>query len=95
MNPSEQTNYGRAAHPRAPIAIRENFNGCNGLSSCLSEPQMAPVQETGNTYSPCMNCTSIYMALKDRSPFDRMYLRSYNKLPAHYPTNLDSLVFAP
>jgi hypothetical protein len=35
------------------------------------------------------------MALKDRSPFDRMYLRSYNKLPAHYPTNLDSLVFAP
>jgi len=35
------------------------------------------------------------MVLRDRSPFDRAALRTYNRLPAQYNTNLDTLVFAP
>jgi hypothetical protein len=37
------------------------------------------VQETGQMMTPCKRCTSIYMVLKNRSPYDRMYLRSYNR----------------
>jgi hypothetical protein len=93
MNPHQQQYYDRCVHPRG--MVRENFNGCNGDTNCLSPPQMARVQETGDMQTPCKSCTSIYNALKNRSPYDRMYLRSYNRLPAHYSTGLDSLVFAP
>jgi len=74
--------------------IRENY-GSSGSGSCPMSANNSSIQETGQVITPCKGCTSIYMALKDRSPFDRMYLRSYNRLPAHYQTNLDSLVFAP
>lgn len=89
----EQTYYQRYNQPRH--VVRENFNGCNGDINCLMAPKMAKVAETNEIQTPCKSCTSIYLALKDRSPYDRMYLRNYNRLPSHYATNLDSLVFAP
>lgn len=74
--------------------IRENY-GSNGCNTCPMSADTPPVQETGTMMTSCPRCTSIYMVLKNRSPYDRMYLRSYNRLPSHYQTNLDSLVFAP
>lgn len=75
---------------------KESFTGPNnGCSNCLMVPKSADVQALGEPMSPCMNCTSIYMAMRDRSPYDRAYLNAYNKLPGMYVTNLDSLVFAP
>jgi len=73
----------------------ENYIGPNCSKNCLMNPDSADIQQLGEPMSPCMNCTSIYMAMRDRSPFDRAYLRAYNKLPGMYVTNLDSLVFAP
>ena len=70
--------------------VRENYDG-----QCLTQPQRAEVKQTGQVQTPCHACTSIHMALQNRSDFDRQYLRSYNRLPAHYPTNLEALVFAP
>jgi len=77
-----------------PHPMKENFNGV-GCVSCPMQPKSATAQVLAEPDSPCMNCTSIYMAMRDRSPFDRAYLRAYNKLPGMYVTNLDSLVFAP
>lgn len=57
--------------------------------------QRADVEEVNKTQTPCDKCTSIYMVLRDRSPYDRAALRSYNRLPAQYNTRLDTLVFAP
>lgn len=57
--------------------------------------QRAGVEELNKMQTPCDKCTSIYMVLRDRSPFDRAALRTYNRLPAHYDTRLDTLVFAP
>lgn len=69
-----------------PFHVRENY--------CASA-QRAGVDETGKMQTPCDKCTSIYMVLKNRSPFDRASLRTYNRLPAQYNTRLDTLVFAP
>jgi hypothetical protein len=78
------------SHQQMAGQVIENYDG-----QCVAQPQRAEVQQVGQVQTPCMACTSIQLALKDRSPYDRMYLRSYNRLPAHYPTNLEALVFAP
>lgn len=65
---------------------RENY--------CAS-PVRAGVDEVNNVQTSCEKCTSIHMVLRDRSPFDRAALRTYNRLPAQYNTRLDTLVFAP
>lgn len=57
--------------------------------------QRAEVDELNKMQTSCDKCTSIYMVLRDRSPFDRAALRRYNRLPAQYNTRLDTLVFAP
>jgi len=77
-----------------PPPMKEDFNGV-GCVNCPMQPKSATAQVLAEPDSPCMNCTSIYMAMRDRSPYDRAYLRAYNKLPGMYVTNLDSLVFAP
>lgn len=100
-NPEEKKRRMQRQHNQQPLqnqiggGVRENFNGCSGNINCLAAPQNAMAKDMGGVSSPCMKCTSIYMALKDRSPYDRMYLRTYNRLPSNYVTNLDSLVFAP
>jgi hypothetical protein len=66
--------------------VRENY--------CAST-QRAAVDDLNKMQTPCEKCTSIYMVLRDRSPFDRAALRTYNRLPAQYNTRLDTLVFAP
>lgn len=66
--------------------VRENY--------CASA-QRAEVDDLNKMQTPCDKCTSIYMVLRDRSPFDRAALRTYNRLPAQYNTRLDTLVFAP
>jgi len=73
--------------------IREYYGECNG--NCPAQPVRAGVDDTQNVQTPCHKCTSIYIALRDRSPFDRAFLRTYNRLPAQYNTRLDTLVFAP
>ena len=87
-----QTYYNQCGQP-APV-VRENY-GCNGANTCPMSAKTIPVQDVNQVQTPCHKCTSIYLALKDRSDYDKAYLRSYNRLPAHYQTNLDSLVFAP
>jgi len=82
-------------HRTSTKQVMEPYTGPNCSKNCLMNPDSADIQQLGEPMSPCMNCTSIYMAMRDRSPFDRAYLRAYNKLPGMYVTNLDSLVFAP
>ena len=69
--------------------VRENFG------ECPAQAEWPNVPETSQTQTPCASCTSIYMAIKDRSPYDRAFLRAYNRLPAQYNTQLESLIFAP
>jgi hypothetical protein len=66
--------------------VRENY--------CAS-PMRAEVDDVNKMQTPCDKCTSIWMVLRDRSPFDRAALRTYNRLPAQYNTRLETLVFAP
>lgn len=70
--------------------VRENYDG-----ACPADANRLGVQETGQTVTGCPACTSIHMAVKDRSEFDRSYLRQYNRLPSQYDTQLETLVFAP
>lgn len=69
-----------------PFYSREDY--------CASA-QRASVDDVNQVQTPCSKCTSIYMVLRDRSPYDRASLRTYNRLPAQYNTRLDTLVFAP
>lgn len=69
--------------------VRENYGECPAQANRLD------VNQTAQTVTGCPACTSIYMAVKDRSDYDRAYLRQYNRLPAQYNTELETLVFAP
>ena len=69
--------------------IRENYG------ECPAQAERLDIKQTGNTQTPCQKCTSIYLALRDRSDFDKSFLRQYNRLPAQYNTQLDTLIFAP
>lgn len=69
--------------------VRENYGDCPAQANRLD------VQQTAQAVTGCPACTSIYMAVKDRSTYDRAYLRQYNRLPAQYNTDLVELVFAP
>lgn len=67
--------------------VRENY--------CPTNAQRVGIDETNQMQTSCDKCTSIWMVLRDRSPFDRAALRTYNRLPGQYNTRLDTLVFAP
>ena len=69
--------------------VRENYG------ECPAQPQRLNVPETQQKVTPCSSCTSIYMAMKDRSAFDKNQMRVYNRLPAQYNTQLENLIFAP
>lgn len=69
--------------------IRENYG------ECPMEASRANVLQTGQVQTPCNSCTSIHTVLKDRSPYDIRSLQAYNRLPAQYNTQLETLIFAP
>jgi len=57
-------------------------------------PMNELIKDTGNTYSPCEECTSIYETMNYRSDFDKLYVSMYQSRLPMINTDLLDLKFA-
>jgi hypothetical protein len=68
----------------------ENYD----CTDCPADPKNEVVKQVGDTYSPCMECTSIYDAKKIRTNYDQYWLQFYNTKAQNTSTDLLDLQFA-
>lgn len=53
-----------------------------------------PPNEIQNTLTPCSDCYSIHQANKNRTDYDRFWLKFYNNKAQNYDTDLMKLQFS-
>lgn len=56
-------------------------------------PLQSTVEQTGQPYSQCSGCTSIYETMAYRSDFDKVFVPTYQQRVQLFDTNPLNLVF--
>jgi hypothetical protein len=68
--------------------FKENYD------CCPSSAKNEHVKKLQNLSTPCGECASIYYAKKNRTDYDKFWIKFYNTKAQNTPTNLLDLQFA-